>query len=112
MAGQGPQGNIPYGLKQGALLERLCDERGLPKGFGHIGRLRGRHEGKGNVPLQKSRSDTEAFAADHVDIQQSAVDAVVQMPVGFKKGADDGDDLVPLILEDRLQIERNRRIVF
>ncbi len=112
MAAQGSHGNISHGPDQRTLLERLRDEGSLTEGSGHVRRPRGRHEGKGYMPLQKSLGDPEALAADNIDIQQSAVEAIVQMRIGFQEGADDTYDFVPLILEDRLQIKCNRRIIF
>lgn len=95
-------GSLSDRLQDRPFLKGLRDERRLPESMGQIGWMRGRHKGKGDLPFYESLRDPEAFAADHVDIEEGIVESVPEMLVGIAERFEYSDDLMPFVFEDRL----------
>jgi len=104
--------DVANGIKKCLLIVWLCDEGGLLERPRQIGPLGGRHENERDLPFDERLGHTEALAADHINVEQGAIETVIEMPIGFGQRTQRIGNLVPLGLKDRLQIQSDHRIVF
>ncbi|MCB8821661.1 hypothetical protein [Microvirga rosea] len=97
--------------KDGLFLERLRNKR---HGFEYpwnISREGSGHEGKRDAPLEQIGSDPEAFPIRDVDIQQGAIERILQMLPDRSDRTINPDDFMGIVLKNCLKIQRDKGII-
>src|SRR4051794_40948102 len=106
MIGSGRSGRIALldGAKDGVLFERFGNERRPLEMLRNVARARSRHECERDLALHQFGRDSEALSIRHIDVEQGAIEPVTQMYKGIGDRLEAPHDLMPIALDDRLQI--------
>src|SRR5215207_10801657 len=96
----------------GRFVVRLGNKMGVAEPRRQIVAVGRGDESEGDLPIVEGGGKLEAFAIQHVNVEEREFEGVGEALAGLRQRAVDTDHLMPLALDDSLKVQRDKRVVF